>query len=83
RAFPAQRMTGLFARQTRANLESFQHSRGLAQTGRSDGATWSALLALAPVEVRCRAPGDGPLDRAGLRRVRRSTRVSLRPMIVG
>ena len=63
RAIPAQQMTGLFAAQTHADLEAFQRSRGLAQSGRTDGHTWSALLSLAPVALRWRAPGDGPLTR--------------------
>lgn len=64
RAIPAQRTTGFFAGQTRADLEAFQRSRGLAETGRTDGRTWESLLALAPVRVRWRAPGDGPLELA-------------------
>jgi peptidoglycan hydrolase-like protein with peptidoglycan-binding domain len=63
RAIPGQRMTGLFAGQTRADLDSFQRGRGLPESGRTDAATWTALLALAPVAPRWRAPGDGPLDR--------------------
>jgi peptidoglycan hydrolase-like protein with peptidoglycan-binding domain len=68
RAIATQRMTGLFAGQTHADLQSFQRSRGLAPTGRSDGPTWKALLALPPLAPRWRAPGDGPLDRAHLLR---------------
>jgi hypothetical protein len=56
RAIPGQRVTGLFAGQTRADLEAFQRSRGLQESGRTDGRTWPALLALAPVSVSWRAP---------------------------
>jgi hypothetical protein len=80
RAIAAQRMTGFFAAQTRGDLEAFQRSRGLAQTGRTDGRTWAALLALAPVTVRWRAPGDGPLDRGLLIGPSRSTRRRSRPI---
>jgi len=74
RVMPAQRMTGLFAGQTRADLEVFQRSRGLVESGRTDGKTWMALLALAPVELRWRAPGNGPRDRALVMGANRSTR---------
>ncbi len=80
RVMPAQRMTGLFAGQTRADLEAFQRSRGIAETGRTDARTWEALLALVPVKVRWRVPGDGPLDRALVMSGSRSTRRASRPM---
>jgi hypothetical protein len=66
-------MTGLFAGQTKADLDSFQRSRGLAETGRTDAATWTALLALAPVVLRWPAPGDRPLEREVVMRSARST----------
>jgi peptidoglycan hydrolase-like protein with peptidoglycan-binding domain len=63
RELPDQGVTGIFAGQTRADLEAFQARHGIEVTGRTTAATWRALLALAPVVVRWRAPGDGPLDR--------------------
>jgi peptidoglycan hydrolase-like protein with peptidoglycan-binding domain len=81
RAFPAQRLTGLFAGQTHADLESFQRARGLAETGRTGALTWKRLLALAPVAVRWQGPGDGPIDRIEPTQIRRSTRAGLQPMI--
>jgi len=56
RDFPAQRITGLFAGQTLADLDAFQSQHGLAVTGETDGATWQALLELAPVTVDWPAP---------------------------
>jgi hypothetical protein len=65
RALPAQRLTGVFAAQTRADLEAFQARHGIPAGGRTNAATWRALLALEPVAVRWSAPGDGPPDRGG------------------
>ncbi|HEY1774758.1 MAG TPA: peptidoglycan-binding domain-containing protein [Solirubrobacteraceae bacterium] len=59
RAIPAQRITGLFAAQTRADLASFQRSRGLPETGTTSGATWAALLRLAPLAPRWHSPAGG------------------------
>jgi hypothetical protein len=82
RELPDQGVTGIFAGQTRADLESFQARHGLAVTGRTTGATWRALLALAPVAVRWRAPGDGPLDR-GVRAATASTQPAGRALSGG
>ena len=57
-AIPSQEVTGLFASQTQANLQSFQASHALPVTGVADAATWQALLALAPVPVDW--TGGGP-----------------------
>ncbi|MGH2852500.1 MAG: peptidoglycan-binding domain-containing protein [Solirubrobacteraceae bacterium] len=54
---PAQRVTGLFAGQTRADLAAFQARRRLPVTGRTNPATWRALLELDPVSVIWPAPG--------------------------
>jgi hypothetical protein len=51
RAIRSQRTTGLFGAQTESNLRAFQARRGLLATGRTDPATWRALLHLAPVPV--------------------------------
>ncbi len=57
-AIPSQETTGVFASQTTSNLESFQTAHALPATGVANAATWSALLALAPVEVKW--TGKGP-----------------------
>jgi Putative peptidoglycan binding domain len=57
RDYPSQGITGLFAGQTRADLAAFQARRGLDPTGRTDAATWRALLRLEPVAVAWPAPG--------------------------
>jgi hypothetical protein len=59
-AEPSQETTGLFAAQTQANLEAFQTSQGLPVSGTTDAATWAALLALSPVEVKW--TGKGPTN---------------------
>jgi peptidoglycan hydrolase-like protein with peptidoglycan-binding domain len=69
--FPAQRLTGVFATQTRADLRSFQARHGLRASGRTDAGTWPALLTLLPRLPHWHGPGAGPLDRVG-RRSRRS-----------
>jgi peptidoglycan hydrolase-like protein with peptidoglycan-binding domain len=58
RAIPWQRTTGLFAAQTLADLKAFQAQHGLTVTGRTDPATWEALLALAPVTIIWPPPGS-------------------------
>ncbi len=50
-AIPTQETTGIFDATTKANLESFQSSHGIAPSGHTEAATWQALLALAPVAV--------------------------------
>jgi peptidoglycan hydrolase-like protein with peptidoglycan-binding domain len=57
-AIPSQEVTGNFGSQTTANLKSFQTAHGIAPSGIADPATWSALLALAPVAVDW--TGGGP-----------------------
>ncbi|HEY2398690.1 MAG TPA: peptidoglycan-binding domain-containing protein [Solirubrobacteraceae bacterium] len=57
-AVPSQEITGNFGSQTTANLQAFQTARGLPPTGVATPATWSALLALAPVAVNW--TGGGP-----------------------
>jgi peptidoglycan hydrolase-like protein with peptidoglycan-binding domain len=57
-AVPAQETTGSFGAQTEANLISFQTSHGLEANGIATAATWTALLALAPVAVNW--TGGGP-----------------------
>jgi peptidoglycan hydrolase-like protein with peptidoglycan-binding domain len=50
-AIPSQATTGIFDAATTAALEQFQSAHGIAPTGRTEAATWQALLALAPVAV--------------------------------
>jgi hypothetical protein len=50
-AIPTQETTGVFSSQTLANVETFQTAHGIAPTGIVEAATWTALLALAPVAV--------------------------------
>ncbi len=57
-AIPTQETTGTFGSQTTANLRSFQTAHGIAASGVTDAATWSALLALPPVAVNW--TGAGP-----------------------
>ena len=47
-----QPITGTYGQTTAARVRAFQASRGLAQTGSIDSATWARLLALTPVKVR-------------------------------
>jgi hypothetical protein len=49
--YPSQQVTGVFATETAANLEAFQASKGLPQTGETDATTWGDLLALPPIAV--------------------------------
>ena len=57
-AIPSQEITGNFGSQTAANLQAFQTAHGLPPTGVASPATWTALLALAPVAVNW--TGGGP-----------------------
>jgi hypothetical protein len=57
-AIPAQATTGIFEATTTANLEQFQSAHGIAPTGKTEAATWAALLALPPVAVNW--TGGGP-----------------------
>ncbi len=57
-AIPSQETTGTFGSQTSANLRAFQAAHGIAASGVADAATWTALLALAPVAVNW--TGAGP-----------------------
>jgi peptidoglycan hydrolase-like protein with peptidoglycan-binding domain len=50
-AFPSQEVTGIFGSQTVANLSALQTAHGLPASGVATPATWSVLLALAPVAV--------------------------------
>jgi peptidoglycan hydrolase-like protein with peptidoglycan-binding domain len=59
-AIPTQETTGLFGTQTLANVEAFQTAHAIASTGVVEAATWTALLALAPVPVDW--TGAGPSD---------------------
>ena len=51
-AVPTQETTGVFSSATTANLEAFQTAHGIPASGIAEAATWTALLALAPVEVK-------------------------------
>jgi peptidoglycan hydrolase-like protein with peptidoglycan-binding domain len=59
-AIPTQETTGVFGSQTLADVEAFQTAHAIAPTGVVEAATWTALLALAPVAVDWTgaAPGD-------------------------
>jgi len=57
-AIPAQETSGSFDAQTAANLRAFQTAHGIPPSGRSDAASWAALLALPPVAVDW--TGGGP-----------------------
>ncbi|HEY2632007.1 MAG TPA: peptidoglycan-binding domain-containing protein [Solirubrobacteraceae bacterium] len=57
-AIPTQATTGIFDATTKANLEQFQTAHGIAPSGRTEAATWQALLALPPVTVNW--TGGGP-----------------------
>jgi hypothetical protein len=50
-AVPTQETTGIFGSETLANVEAFQTAHAIAPTGVVEAATWTALLALAPVAV--------------------------------
>jgi hypothetical protein len=55
-AEPATPITGTFDATTQTELEAFQAAEGLPQSGVTDAATWTALLALTPVVVHWPAP---------------------------
>jgi peptidoglycan hydrolase-like protein with peptidoglycan-binding domain len=57
-AIPTQATTGVFDATTSADLAQFQSAHGIAPTGKTEAATWQALLALAPVAVNW--TGAGP-----------------------
>lgn len=57
-AVPTQATTGNFDAATQTNLTSFQSAHGIPPSGVADPATWTALLALAPVAVNW--TGGGP-----------------------
>ena len=57
-AIGTQATTGIFDATTAANLEQFQSAHGIAPTGKTEAATWQALLALPPVAVNW--TGSGP-----------------------
>jgi hypothetical protein len=57
-ANPEQETTGIFGSATAANLRAFQSAHGIPASGRTDEATWVALLALPPVAVDW--TGGGP-----------------------
>jgi peptidoglycan hydrolase-like protein with peptidoglycan-binding domain len=50
-AIPAQETTGIFGAATAANLRQFQAAHGIPPSGRTDAATWQALLALPAIAV--------------------------------
>jgi hypothetical protein len=55
---PTQATTGIFDATTKANLEQFQSTHGIAPNGQTEAATWQALLALPPIPVDW--TGGGP-----------------------
>jgi hypothetical protein len=55
-----QLITGFYGPKTTAAVRAFQASRGLAQTGRLDPATWTSLLLVRPVNVRWISRRVGP-----------------------
>jgi hypothetical protein len=57
-AIPTQATTGIFDATTAANLAQFQSAHGIAPSGKTEAATWAALLALPPVAVNW--TGGGP-----------------------
>jgi peptidoglycan hydrolase-like protein with peptidoglycan-binding domain len=57
-AIPGQATTGIFEATTAANLEQFQSAHGISPTGKTEAATWQALLVLPPVAVNW--TGGGP-----------------------
>jgi peptidoglycan hydrolase-like protein with peptidoglycan-binding domain len=57
-AIPGQATTGIFDASTAANLKQFQATHGLSPSGKTEAATWQALLALPPVAVNW--TGGGP-----------------------
>jgi hypothetical protein len=65
RDYPSQRVTGLFGPLTYGILRSFQAGHGLPVTGRTDTATWQALLRLGPVATPW-SPAAASAARAGV-----------------
>jgi peptidoglycan hydrolase-like protein with peptidoglycan-binding domain len=57
-AIGSQATTGTFDATTAANLAQFQTAHGIAASGKTEAATWQALLALPPVAVNW--TGGGP-----------------------
>jgi hypothetical protein len=57
-AIPGQATTGIFDATTTANIEQFQTAHGIAPTGKTEAATWQALLTLPPIAVNW--TGGGP-----------------------
>ncbi len=57
-AIPGQATTGIFDATTAANLAQFQSAHGIAPSGKTEAATWQALLAVPPVAVNW--TGGGP-----------------------
>ncbi len=57
-AIPTQATSGIFDATTAANLKQFQSAHGIAPTGKTEAATWQALLAVPPVAVNW--TGGGP-----------------------
>ncbi|HYM44718.1 MAG TPA: peptidoglycan-binding domain-containing protein [Solirubrobacteraceae bacterium] len=57
-AIPGQATTGIFDATTTANLKRFQAAHAIAPSGKTEAATWQALLALPPVSVSW--TGGGP-----------------------
>jgi hypothetical protein len=57
-AIPAQETTGYFGSETVTNLKTFQTTHSIPPSGRTDAATWAALLALPPIAVNW--TGGGP-----------------------
>lgn len=57
-AIPTQATSGIFDATTAANLKQFQAAHGIAPSGKTEAATWQALLAVAPVAVNW--TGAGP-----------------------
>jgi peptidoglycan hydrolase-like protein with peptidoglycan-binding domain len=57
-AIGSQATTGIFDATTAANLAQFQSAHAIAPTGKTEAATWQALLALPPVAVNW--TGGGP-----------------------
>jgi hypothetical protein len=58
RAYRSQLTTGLFGAQTLGNLRAFQARRGLPASGRTDVATWRALLRLPAVATNWSGSGS-------------------------
>jgi peptidoglycan hydrolase-like protein with peptidoglycan-binding domain len=57
-AIAGQATSGIFDASTATNLEQFQSAHGIAPSGKTEAATWQALLAVPPVAVNW--TGGGP-----------------------